>query len=206
MYMPILRLGFLSSHGGSNMQAILDACKIGLPDGSKLNAVPSVVISNNSASMSLSRARSEGIPAYHVSSANYAYEDEIDQAILDILKKHYVNLVVLAGYMKKLGPLVLKNFKNHILNIHPALLPEHGGKGMYGIRVHEAVIAAGEKESGPTIHLVDELYDHGRILAQLKVPVLPDDTPETLAARVLIAEHSLYPMTIKKIADGEIIL
>jgi phosphoribosylglycinamide formyltransferase-1 len=106
--------------------------------------------------------------------------------------------------MKKLGPKTLSRFRGRILNIHPALLPKYGGKGMYGIRVHEAVIAAGEKESGVSIHFVDENYDTGTIIAQTRVPVMPDDTPETLAARILVQEHILYPATLQRIVTGEI--
>jgi len=108
--------------------------------------------------------------------------------------------------MKKLGPKTLAHFRGRILNIHPALLPKHGGKGMYGIRVHESVIAAGETESGVTVHLVTEEYDRGPILAQVRVPVMPGDTPETLAERVLVQEHILYPATLQRIATGEIVL
>jgi phosphoribosylglycinamide formyltransferase-1 len=196
-----LKLGFLASHGGSNMQSIIDACKSG-----KINAMPVVVISNNSNSMALERAKNEGIPSYHISQKKYPDPDSLDKAIIDVLEKYEVDLVILAGYMKKLGNKVIQRFKGKILNIHPALLPKYGGEGMYGRFVHEAVIKNKEKESGCTVHIVDEVYDHGRILGQAKVPVLPDDTPETLAARVLEQEHLLYPSIIGKIASGEIII
>lgn len=199
--MEKLRIGFLASHNGSNMQAIIDAIKRG-----ELDATPVVVISNNSNAYALERARNEGIPAYHISSKHYPNEEELDQAILDTLIKHNANIVCLAGYMKKVGAKVLNHFKNRVLNIHPALLPKFGGKGMYGRFVHEAVLKAREKQSGCTVHLVDEHYDHGRILGQKVVPVYPDDTVETLAARVLEQEHKLYPEILQKIAKGEIIL
>lgn len=197
--MSRLNLGFLASHGGSNMQAIIDACKNGIID-----AVPCVVISNNSESGAIHRAKTEGIPYYHISIKTHPEPEQLDEAIVDALTKHNVDLIILAGYMKKLGSKVLKAYEGKILNIHPALLPKFGGEGMYGMKVHEAVIAAGEKISGPTVHLVDEKYDHGRILAQKTVPVLPDDTPETLAERVLVQEHIVYAETIGKIASGEI--
>lgn len=197
--MEKLRIGFLASHNGSNMQAIVDAIKRG-----ELDAIPAVVISNNSNAFVLERARREGIPAYHISSKQYPNEDELDQAILDTLLKHNVNIVCLAGYMKKVGPKVLNHFKNRVLNIHPALLPKFGGKGMYGRFVHEAVLQAGETQSGCTVHLVDEVYDHGKILGQKVVPVYPHDTIETLAERVLEQEHKLYPEILQKIAKGEI--
>ncbi len=196
-----MNIGFLASHGGSNMQAIIDACKAG-----RLSAVPVVVISNNGESRALERARNEGIPNYYLSGKTHPDPDSLDQAILDALILHKVDVVALAGYMKKLGPKTLAHFRGRILNIHPALLPKHGGKGMYGIRVHESVIAAGETESGVTVHLVTEEYDRGPILAQVRVPVMPGDTPETLAERVLVQEHILYPATLQRIATGEIVL
>jgi len=183
------------------MQAIIDACRAG-----KLHAAPVVVISNNGDSRALERARAEGIPNYCLSGKTHPDPEGLDRAILDTLILHKVDVVALAGYMKKLGPGTLARFRGRILNIHPALLPKHGGKGMYGIHVHEAVIAAGEKESGVTVHLVNEEYDRGPILAQVRVPVMPDDTPEKLAERVLVQEHILYPATLERIAAGEIVL
>jgi len=197
--MSSLQLGFLASHGGSNMQAIIDACKSG-----KLNAKPCCVISNNSKSGALERAAKEQIPFFHISSAKYPTEEELDNTIIDTFSKLGVDTVILAGYMKKLGLSVIRHYKGRILNIHPALLPKYGGKGMYGKFVHEAVLKAEEKESGPTVHLVDEIYDNGRILNQNKVPVYPEDTVETLSARVLEQEHIIYPETLQMIASGEI--
>lgn len=196
-----MNIGFLASHGGSNMQAIIDACKAG-----ELNAAEAVVISNNSDSRALERAKTEGIPNYYLSGKTHPDPDDLDRAIMDTLILHKVDVVALAGYMKKLGPKTLAHFRGRILNIHPALLPKFGGKGMYGIHVHEAVLAAGEKESGVTVHLVDEEYDRGPILAQVRVPVMPGDTPEALAERVLAQEHILYSATLQRIATGEIIL
>ena len=181
------------------MQAIVDACKSGL-----LQATPTILISNNSSSGAIERAKNEGIPFYHLSRATHPQPDELDRAILGALLEHDVNIIVLAGYMKKLGPRTLSQFKGAILNIHPALLPKFGGKGMYGIHVHEAVIAAKQKETGVTIHLVDEEYDTGPIIAQVKTPVLLDDTPETLQARVLQLEHDFLPETLQKIVLGRI--
>jgi phosphoribosylglycinamide formyltransferase-1 len=120
------------------------------------------------------------------------------------MRAHEVNLIVLAGYMRKLGPRTLAQYRGRVLNIHPALLPKFGGPGMYGARVHEAVLTAQEKESGATIHLVTEEYDQGPIIAQSRVAVLPGDTVESLAARVLEVEHALFPETLARIARGEI--
>ena len=193
----MLKLGFLTSHTGSNMQAIIDACTAGT-----LAAEPCVVISNNSRSGALARARQENIAAYHLSERTHG--EALGGAILAAMQRHEVEAICLAGYMKKLGAEVLAAYEGRILNIHPALLPKFGGQGMYGMRVHEAVLAAGERESGATVHLVDEEYDQGRVLAQEKVPVKAEDTPETLQKRVLAAEHRLYAATLARIAAGEI--
>jgi phosphoribosylglycinamide formyltransferase-1 len=198
--MPTLHLGFLASHGGSNMQAIVDACRAG-----KLDAVPCVVISNNSDAMALERARKAGIPRYHISGKTHPGAAE-DQAILRTLRAHDVDTLILAGYMKKVGPLTLQAFRGRILNIHPALLPKFGGQGLFGALVHEAVLKAGETVTGVTVHVVDELYDHGRILAQCHVPVHEGDTVASLAERVLEQEHRLYAATLQRIATGEIVL
>ncbi len=197
--MSKIKLGFLASHGGSNMQSIINGCKTG-----QINAVPSCVISNNSSSMALQRAERESIPAYHISNVKYPGQEELDQAIIETFLKHDVDTVILAGYMKHLSPKIIRAFNGRVLNIHPALLPKYGGKGMYGKKVHEAVLAAEEKFSGPTVHLVDEHYDNGRILGQIKVPVLSDDTADSLAERVLEQEHILYPDVVRRIANGEI--
>jgi phosphoribosylglycinamide formyltransferase-1 len=194
-----LRLGFLASHGGTNMQAIMDACMDG-----RLAATPCVVISNNSASEALKRARRELVPAYHLSQTTHPSADDLDSAILNVLHEHRVNLVVLAGYMKRLGSLVLRRYPDRVLNIHPALLPEFGGKGMYGRAVHRAVLAAGETETGVTVHVVDDQYDHGPIVAQSRVPVLPGDDVDRLSQRVLKREHQLFVETLQGIESGEI--
>lgn len=198
--MKMLNLGFLASHGGSNMQSIIDYCKAG-----KLFAKPCAVISNNSNSVALQRAYKEGIEGFHISAKTHP-ERNLDDVIIAIFDSRGVDTVVLAGYMKAVGAKLIKHFNGRIVNIHPALLPKFGGKGMYGKYVHDAVLAASEKVTGVTIHLVDEVYDNGRILAQQEVPVLPGDTSETLAERVLAVEHKLYPETLQRIATGEIII
>ena len=181
------------------MQAIVNACKQG-----RLRADPRVVISNNSNSGALKRARREGIPAYHLSGRTHPGPGELDAAILATLQRWDAELICLAGYMKRLGAAVLSVYRGRILNIHPALLPKFGGRGFYGRAVHEAVLAAGEKESGATVHLVDEEYDHGPVLAQRRVAVMAGDDPDVLAARVLRQEHVLYAEVLQKIAAGEI--
>lgn len=198
----MLRLGFLASGSGTNMQAILDASRSG-----RLSQVePVVVISNNSSSGALQRSSAAGLPTYHLSSATHPEPRALDEAIATALTDHDVSVVALAGYMKMIGPVTLARFRGRILNIHPALLPKYGGRGFYGRAVHEAVLAAGETESGVTVHVVDEVYDHGPILAQTRVPVFTGDTPNSLAARVLEQEHTLYTETLQRIAMGEIFL
>jgi len=194
-------LGFLASHNGSNMQAIITACKAGV-----LKARPVAVISNNGDSGALLKAKQECIPYYHLSMKTHPVPEELDSAILDALVSNQVSLVILAGYMRKLGTQTLRHYKGRIINIHPALLPKYGGEGMYGIRVHQAVLASGEKETGVTIHLVDEDYDHGAIIDQSRVPILQGDTAEILSNRVLEQEHKFLIETIGKIITGEISL
>ena len=195
----ILRLGFLASGRGSNLQAILQACRDG-----RLRAVPAVVISNNADSGALALAGREGLPACHLSGKTHPDPVALDEAIAAALQKHAVDLVVLAGYMKRIGPVTLRAYHHRIINIHPALLPQHGGEGMYGLAVHEAVIKSGAKETGATVHLVEEEYDNGLILAQRRVPVHRDDTAASLAARVLETEHALYVDVLRDIIEGAI--
>ncbi len=194
----MLNLAVLGSGRGSNFQAILTAIQQGEIPGTQVR----VVISNNSGAGILEIARAHSLPALHVSEKQYPDENAFVDALLGILRSHNVNCVALAGYMKRLSPRVIRAYRNRILNIHPALLPKFGGKGMYGIHVHEAVIAAGEKFSGATVHLVDEEYDHGPILLQRTVPVSPGETPESLAAKVLVIEHEIYPEALRLFAGG----
>ena len=194
-----LRLGFLASHGGSNVQVIIDACGSGT-----LDAEPCVLVSNNSDAPVMARARAAGIATYHLSSHTHPDPSLLDDAILEALTRHGAALIVLAGYMKKIGPRTLARYRGLVLNIHPALLPKFGGQGMYGRRVHEEVLAAGDRMTGVTVHLADEEYDRGPILAQREVPVVRGDTVDSLAARVLEAEHALYVETLARIARGEI--
>ena len=198
--MPKIRLGFLVSHRGSNMQAIIDACNDG-----RLDAVPAVVITNNPSCQALVRAQQESIPNYIANSeACGNNRQSSDEFIRRCLLEHRVDLVILAGYMKKVGSVILDRFGGRMINIHPSLLPKYGGKGMFGLHVHEAVLAAGERETGATVHLVEEEYDKGPILAQEKVSIEPGDDATTLAARVLQTEHRLLVDTLSKVIRGEI--
>ena len=191
------KIAVFASGGGSDLQAIIDGCKSG-----KINAAVCAVISNNSQSMALQRAKNEGIPAFHLSAKTMPDPQALEQAMLDTLLAHETDIIFLAGYMKKIGASILQTYKNRIYNIHPSLLPKYGGKGMFGMNVHAAVIEAGETETGITIHRVDSGYDTGEIIAQCTVPVEKGDTPETLAARVLAREHTFLVETLDGIILG----
>lgn len=197
--MKKLKLLVLASGGGTNLQAIIDSIEQG-----KLNAEIKAVVSNNSKAYCLERARLHNIKAIHLSHKMFATSEEFDEKLLSILMENEVDMIILAGYMKMLSPTIIRAYKNKILNIHPALLPSFGGEGMYGIRVHEAVINSGAKVTGVTVHLVDEVYDHGAIVLQETVPVMEDDTPETLQERVLKTEHKLYSCAIQLFAEDKI--
>lgn len=194
-----MNIAVFASHGGSDLQAIMDGCKDG-----KIDACVAVVISNNGESMALQRANDAGIPNYYMSAKKYGSEETLAKEILSVLDKYSINMIFLAGYMRMLHISILEKYNNRIFNIHPALLPKFGGKGMYGINVHTAVIAAKEKETGITIHRVNAEYDSGEIVAQTKVSVYENDTPETLAARVLEREHEFLVEVISDIVCGKI--
>ncbi|UFA51239.1 phosphoribosylglycinamide formyltransferase [Deinococcus radiophilus] len=190
------RLGFLASHGGSGARAIAQACARG-----DLAAQPAALISNNGSSSALAWAREEGLPAAHLSGTTHPDPDALDTAILGFLRQHSVDIVILSGYMKVLEPKVLAVYAGRILNIHPSLLPKFGGQGMYGDRVHQAVIDAGELESGATVHLVTAGLDEGPVLAQSNVPVLLTDTLEGLRNRVQATEGKLYVKALRRFLD-----
>ncbi len=196
---PRKRVGFLASHNGTTMRAIVQAIRKGYV---ALN--PVILISNNKDSGAMKWALNNQIPAVHISAKTAGNEALADSTIAKKLKEARVDYVVCCGYMRKIGPRVLDAYKKRILNMHPALLPKFGGKGMYGEHVHKAVIAAKETKSGATIHLVDDIYDHGAIVAQVEVPVSHEDDHETLADRIQSEERVLYMDTLKRIADGEI--
>ena len=183
-----VRVAVLASGGGTNLQALLDALR-----DSNLARV-TLVVSNRTGAGALARARRSGIPTALLA-------DPTDAAALtSLLTDHRVDLVVLAGYLKLVPPAVVARFRWRMVNIHPALLPDFGGPGMYGHRVHEAVLASGARESGATVHYVDEQFDRGPIIAQARVPVSPEDSAEALAARVLEAEHRLLPAVVLELA------
>jgi phosphoribosylglycinamide formyltransferase-1 len=194
-----MNVGILASHEGTTLQGVLDAFSEGRIEGRV-----TVVVSNNGDSGALRRARHAGVRAVHLSSKTHADPAALDAAIRDALVGAAADIVLLAGYMKKLGPQVLGTFVGRILNTHPALLPRFGGPGMYGDRVYEAVLEAGETESGISIHLVDADYDAGAIVRQCRVPVLPGDSLDDLKARVRARERQFVVETLGQIARGEI--
>jgi phosphoribosylglycinamide formyltransferase 1 len=195
-----MRIGVLASHEGSVLQAILDACNTPNPDA-RLCARVSVVVSNNSESGAIRRAREAGIRAVHLSSATHPDADTLDRAIVQCLDDAAVDLVVLAGYMKRLGPATLARFKDRMINTHPSLLPKFGGTGFFGRRVHEAVIDAGERESGATVHWVTGEYDSGPIIAQVRVQIASGETAESLETKVKAAERSLLIDTLRSLTE-----
>lgn len=196
-----MNIGFLASHRGSNMQAVVAACRDG-----RLDANPAVLICNNRKAEALNRAEEQQVPIAVINAITHPDPDALDAVMLEALDRHACDLIVLAGFMKKIGPRVLAAYRDRIVNIHPSLLPKHGGQGMYGRAVHEAVLAAGDQVTGVTVHLVNGEYDEGRILAQCEVPVRSDDTVDTLAARVLEREHAFLIETLQMVASGEVVL
>lgn len=192
------KIAVFISGGGTNLQSLIDASKDGRLDGDIV-----LVVSNNDDAYGLQRAIRAGIDTFVYKVRNYATREEAHADLMAMLEQYRIDFIALAGYLKLLPPPVIKRFRNRITNIHPALLPQYGGKGMYGYHVHEAVIANHDAESGATVHLVDEIYDNGKILEQKKLPVRPDDTPDTLAARVLEIEHEIYPLALDKLIRGK---
>lgn len=202
MHSDILNVAVLGSGRGSNFQAILTAIQEGKIRGARIE----VVISNVSDSGVLAIARANGLAAIHLDQRQFGTEEQFVNRLLAVLASNNVNFIVLAGFMKRLHPRVIQAYRSRIINIHPALLPKFGGHGMYGMNVHRAVLAAGERVSGATVHIVDEEYDHGPILMQEVVPVDADDTTESLAAKVLKIEHRIYPEVLRLFAEGKIVV
>jgi phosphoribosylglycinamide formyltransferase-1 len=197
--LPKVRLGVLVSGGGTNLQSIIDGIQSGY-----LPASIEVVLSNKEDAYALQRAKKHDIPGFIVLPRNFATAREYDEELVKILKKHNVDLVILAGFIRVLSPHFVKAFSNRIMNIHPSLIPSFCGKGFYGKKVHEEVINYGAKITGVTIHFVDEGTDTGPIILQKAVQVEDDDTPETLASKVLKEEHKIYPEAIKLFAQGRL--
>lgn len=183
-----------ASGDGSNLQAISDHLD-GL--GPLAPAELALVVSDRADAGALRRARTRGVTAEHV-------PRDRPESLAAVLRTHDITLIALAGYLRLVPADVVAAFRGRLLNVHPALLPAFGGKGMYGARVHEAVLRAGARVSGPTVHFVDERFDEGAIIAQWPVPVRTDDSPGTLGARVLAVEHRLYPWALAAVAAGQV--
>ncbi|MEQ9103700.1 MAG: phosphoribosylglycinamide formyltransferase [Rhodothermales bacterium] len=188
--MSLPRLAIFASGGGSNFQAILDRAAAG-----GLGADVSLLVASSASAGALDRARAAGVPT------EVCGPDDDPSVFTD---KHAIDLVALAGYMRRIPPDMVASFRHRMVNIHPSLLPAFGGSGMYGARVHEAVVAHGVRITGATVHFVDETYDTGPIILQQAVPVHQDDTPADVAARVLAVEHSLYPEAIQLLAANRL--
>lgn len=194
-----LKLGFLASGNGSSARAIVAAIQTG-----ELAAEARLLVSNNRNAPALTYASQHGVPALHVPTQSDA--EAADARLAEAMAAHGVEAIVLSGYLRQLGPRTLQRYEGRILNIHPGPLPQFGGHGMYGRRVHEAVIAAGLSESGIVIHLVDAEYDRGPVIARRSVPVEPGDTAETLEARVTSLEPAFFVETLRRIAEGALTL
>jgi phosphoribosylglycinamide formyltransferase-1 len=196
----MINIGFMASHGGSGMKAILQAIQQGL------KANPKVCICNNRQADAFNVAQAYHLATYYLSSATHKDQQLLDQAICSALQEQNIEILLLSGYMKKLGPLTLSAYKNRILNIHPSLLPKHGGAGMYGDRVHQAVIDDGATESGATVHIVTAEYDQGPILKQECVVLDDNETLESVRKKVRNIEGNLYVETLSGIVSGDILL
>ncbi len=194
-----MKVAVMCTGSGTNLQALLDA-----EDGGTLGARIVLVISNRSKAFALKRAKSSGREAMVLRARDFETENAYADELLSVLKDRGIELICLAGYLKRLPAKLVAEFRGRILNIHPGPLPRFGGQGMFGHHVHESVIASGVRESGPTVFFVDEEYDTGAIIAFTPVPVQPGDTPDTLARRVLAAEHLLYPRVVAAVVKGQV--
>jgi phosphoribosylglycinamide formyltransferase 1 len=183
-----------ASGSGSNFQAIIDSIKEGT-----LDAGIAGLITDRPGIGAIERAKSESIPVYTI---KYDTQSSYTEQLIHELDEWKPDLIILAGYLKKIPVAITEKYPNQIINIHPSLLPKYGGKGFYGLNVHKAVLEASEKESGCTVHFVNEFYDQGDIIEQKEVPVSPDDTPESLARKVLKEEHKLLPKVIAEILNS----
>ena len=194
----MLRIAVLASGSGTNLQSIIDACESGQIDGKVV-----LVISNNGDAFALDRARKHGAEAAFIDHRDKSREEH-ETEVSEEIDNHDIGLIVLAGYLRMLTSYFVGKYKNKIINIHPALLPKFGGKGMHGQKVHEAVLESGDEESGCSVHLVTEEIDGGPVIGQMRVPVMPGDTPDTLQARVLEKEHILLPLVVQWFSEGRV--
>lgn len=197
--MQKVRIGVLISGGGTNLQALIDEVEKG-----NINGEISVVISDRKGAYGLERAKKHGIKAIALDRKDYKDKVEFTRGLMDALLENNIELIVLAGFLTILASEFIEEYKGRIINIHPSLIPAFCGEGFYGQKVHSAVLEYGAKITGATVHFVDEGADTGPVILQESVPVMEDDTPETLAARVLKVEHKLLPQAVKLYCDGRI--
>jgi len=194
-----MNIAIFASGSGSNAEAIMRARK-----EKRLSAEIGLVVTNKANAGVIQRADAHNTPYIVLNKKDFINEDEYIDSLSSILDEHAVDFVALAGYLQMIPARLVSKFRNRITNIHPALLPSFGGKGYYGHRVHQAVLEAGCKVSGVSVHIVDEEYDRGLIIAQKSVPVLEDDDADSLAKRILIEEHKIYPATLQLFAEGRV--
>lgn len=193
------RIGVLISGGGTNLQAIID----GTLNGAIMGQV-AVVVSNRKSAYGLERAKNHDIPAVYIGKGNFSDKADAEKELIRVLETYEVDVIVLAGYLNILSPEVIERYRNKIINVHPSLIPAYCGAGFYGMKVHKAVIDSGEAYSGATVHFVDEGTDTGEIIIQEKVVVATDETPESLAEKVLAVEHRLLVETTGKLCLGKL--
>ncbi len=198
--MPMYKIAVLASTNGTDLQAIIDEMKAGKMPNIDL----SLVVSNKKNCFALERAKQQGFPTMFIDPKQFESPEAFDEKLTEILLENKIDLIVLVGYMRILTPSFVRKFRNKIINIHPSLLPKFSGPGFYGKNVHEAVLKAGERETGCTIHFVDEGVDTGKIILQKSLLVEPQDTSETLKERVQGLEKKWYPEIIRKFSQGEI--
>ncbi|MDD4094905.1 MAG: phosphoribosylglycinamide formyltransferase [Oscillospiraceae bacterium] len=196
-----MNISVLVSGGGTNLQSIIDRIRNGHLAGVHI----SLVIASNAEAYAIKRAESAGVPVRVIARKDFSTREEYDSQMLSALVDAKTELVVLAGFLSLLGPSVIRQFSERIINIHPALIPSFCGPGMYGIRPHQAALERGVKVSGATVHFVNEHYDEGPIILQKAIDIMPDDTPETLQKRIMVeCEQELLPQAIRLIADRRV--
>lgn len=191
-----MKIAVFASGGGTDFQSVIDGVESGL-----IKAKIDLLIASKPDIFAIERAKKHGIDSFVFRKKDYESGEKMFEDIISLLKERQIDLIVLAGYLTILAPNIVKEYENRIVNIHPSLLPKFGGVGMYGIKVHEAVIASGEKESGCTVHYVDVGADTGKIIAQAKVTVSQDDTAQSLQQKVLEQEHQLLPKVVAKLIE-----
>ena len=191
-----MKIAVFASHNGTNFEAIAEACKSGMIKGEV-----ALLISNNKKSQAIAKAKNLGIHSFHISKNLEPNDQKRDMKISSLLNGYNCELVVLAGYMKKLSRAVIDSFSGKVINIHPSLLPKYGGKGMYGLAVHKEVLKNNENLSGVTVHLVNSEYDKGEILSQQTISISENETPESLAEKAKRVEHRLIIQTVKELIE-----